>query len=198
RRRGPVSGLALGRGAGPRSLPARAPAGARLDTLEKQLAALPADENGTALAESLHDLLRPGRDLPAAVVVVTDGRDQPVHDDLASADGPGKSVSLARAAEECGEKGVPLHVYGVGATELRALRLKDVGMPSTVFVDDKPEHKDDPVTVPVVWQCQGFKRGTVVVTLRLGGQEVRREFPVREGNEIREEITFVPDKGKEG
>lgn len=154
---------------------------------ERLRAGLKADEVQTALADSIHELLaRTGDDLPAALVVLTDGRDN------------ASKLTLAEAAEICRDKGVALHVWGVGSSEGGILQLKDVIAPSTIFVDEKPEAKDDPIDVPVSWRSRGFKDGTVVLTLKLGSQIVRKEYPVREGEDIREVVTFVPEKGKEG
>jgi hypothetical protein len=141
----------------------------------------------TALADSLREVLvRSGGEPPAAVVVFTDGRDN------------ASKLTLPEAAEACRDKGVPLYIYGVGSSRGGVLQIKDVSLPNTVFVDDKPEVKDDPIEIGVRWRCRGFKEGTVVLKLTLGSQVIRREIPVKEGEELREIVTFVPDKGKEG
>ncbi|HTU22772.1 MAG TPA: VWA domain-containing protein, partial [Gemmataceae bacterium] len=140
----------------------------------------------TALADSLREVLvRSGGELPAAIVVLTDGRDN------------ASKLTLQEAAEACRDKGVPLYVYGVGSSHGGVLQIKDVSLPNTIFVDDKPDSKDDPVSVGVRWRCRGFKEGTVLLTMKLGNQVIRREIPVKEGEELREIVTFVPAKGKE-
>src|SRR5205807_3043921 len=67
--------------------------------------AFTADESRTALADAIHELLlRKEGDLPAAIVVMTDGRDN------------ASKVPLDEAAGECARLKVPLHIYGVGST----------------------------------------------------------------------------------
>lgn len=140
----------------------------------------------TALADSLREVLvRSGGELPAAIVVLTDGRDN------------ASKLTLQEAAEACRDKGVPLYIYGVGSSHGGVLQIKDVSLPNTIFVDDKPDTKDDPIQVGVRWRCRGFKQGTVLLTMKLGNQVIRREIPVKEGEELREIVTFVPAKGKE-
>jgi hypothetical protein len=154
---------------------------------ESWLRSYKADGNQTALADAIHELLeRSGGELPAAIVVCSDGRDN------------ASKLTLDEAARACRDRGVPLHVYGVGSSEAGLLEIQDVGVPSTVFVDARADVKDDEVEVPVRFRCRGYRQGTLVVTLALGSQTVRREFPVRSGEELREVVRFVPAKGKEG
>lgn len=172
-------------------------------------AALTAGEGQTALADSVHDLLaRSGTDLPAAIVVVSDGRDN------------ASKLTLDEAARECRDKGVPLHIWGVGSSEGGTLELRDVAMPSTVFVDEKPGTPDDLVEVPVRWRLRGVREGTVVLTLSLGEQSLQREYAVkpaengkllvtwkvgeemrsqtvREGEDVNDTVTFTPVKSQE-
>ncbi len=141
----------------------------------------------TALADSLREVLvRSGGELPAGIVVMTDGRDN------------ASKLSLAEAAEACRDKGVPLYIYGVGASSGGLLQIKDVSLPNTIFVDEKAETKDDPIEIGVRWRCRGFKQGTVLLKMTLGSQVIRREIPVKEGENLRTLVTFVPQKGKEG
>jgi hypothetical protein len=145
------------------------------------------DPKHTALADSLREVLvRSGHELPAGIVVLTDGRDN------------ASKLTLTEAAEACRDKGVPLYIYGVGSSNGGVLQIKDVSLPNTIFVDDKPDVKDDPIEIGVRWHCRGFKQGTILLTMRVGNQTIRRELPVKEGEELREIATFVPDKGKEG
>lgn len=144
------------------------------------------DPNHTALADSLREVLvRGGGEQPAAVVVFTDGRDN------------ASKLTLQEAAEACRDKGVPLYIYGVGSSSGGVLQIKDVSLPNTIFVDDKPDVSDDPIEIVVRWRCRGFKRGTVLLTMELGNQTVRREIAVKQGEELREIVSFVPAKGKE-
>ena len=147
----------------------------------------PREPERTALADSLREVLvRSGGEPPAAVVVFTDGLDN------------ASKLTLQEAAEACRDKGMPLYIYGVGSSRGGVLQIKDVSLPNTVFVDDKTDVKDDPIEVGVRWRCRGFKEGTVVLKLTLSSQVIRREIPVKEGEELREIVTLVPDKGKEG
>lgn len=142
--------------------------------------ALTADETRTALADALADLLlkRDG-DLPAAVVLVTDGIDN------------ASKLPIDEAARECKRLGVPLHVYGVGASDAGVLQLKDAGLPDTVFYDDT-------VSIPFRWRGQGFKNGTAVLTLSLGGKVVAvRDVPIKDGALTKDTLTFsLPKRGE--
>jgi hypothetical protein len=149
--------------------------------------ALKADGAQTALADAIHEALtRLSDEPPAAVVVISDGLDN------ASQHG------LDEVARSCRDRGVALHIWGVGSSEAGALQLVDVRLPRTVFVDDKPEVKDDAVEVPVRFRCRGFKKGTIVLTLKLGDQRVTETFPVREGENLTRTLRLEPRKGKEG
>ncbi len=156
-----------------------ADARSREDQFEEELlAAFRADETRTALADAVREiLLRSEGDLPAAIVLMTDGRDN------------ASKVPLEEVAQDCARLQVPLHIYGVGSSEVGNLQLKDVGVPETIFYDDA-------VSVPVRWRCQGFKQGSATITLTLGGKEVSRsEVLVREGEDFREVLTFTPRAG---
>ena len=151
-----------------------------MSATDQVLAAFKADESRTALADAIHDLLlgKEG-DLPAAIVVMTDGLDN------------ASKMPLNEVAQECARLQVPLHMYGVGSAEGGILQIKDIGIPDTLFYDDT-------LVVPVRWRSQGLKKGTVEATLTLGGQVVaHREMPVREGQDLREELTFTPRKGRD-
>jgi hypothetical protein len=138
---------------------------------------LKATDSRTALANALHDILqRKDRELPAAVVLVTDGLDN------------ASKYDLAEVARRCGEAGMPLHIYGVGSAEGGLLQIKEVAVADTIFYDDE-------VTVPVRWRSQGFTKGDVEITLTLQGKVVaRKDFPVRPGEESRDFLKFTPTK----
>jgi uncharacterized membrane protein len=148
--------------------------------LESLLASYDAHEPQTALADAISAVLqRREGDLPAAIVVMTDGRDN------------ASKITLDEAAAECKRLGVPLHIYGTGSADAGSLQIKDVVVADTIFFDDA-------VAVPVRWRAQGFKKGTVVVSLELDGKEVaKKEVPVKVGEDLRETLTFTPPKGKE-
>jgi hypothetical protein len=141
------------------------------------VAALAGAEPRTALADAAFDLLRRDEnDLPAAVVLVTDGREN------------ASDRSLDDLARECGRVGVPVFVYGVGSSAFGQLRIRDAAVAETLFVDDT-------VSVPVRYQVRGFKEGTVEIVMKLGGQEVaRKTVEVREGDDLREVLSFVPQQ----
>ncbi|HEV3259718.1 MAG TPA: hypothetical protein VG013_22815 [Gemmataceae bacterium] len=155
---------------------------------EDLLDAFKANESRTALADAIKELLlRKEGDLPSAVVIMTDGRDN------------ASKMPLDEVAEECARLKVPLHIYGVGSTEGGTLQLKDMAVADTLFYEDA-------VSVPVRWRCHGLKRGTVAITLTMNGQAVplvdaqgreqpAREVEVREGEDLRTVLTFVPHKG---
>ena len=144
------------------------------------LAGLDAHEPRTALADSISHLLhRKDGELPAAIVVVTDGRDN------------ASKLSLEEAASECARLKVPLHIYGVGSSEGGNLQLKDVVVADTIFFEDQ-------IAVPLRWRAQGFKKGTVQLTLTLGGKVVaEKDVPVTAGDDLREVLTFTLPKGKQ-
>ncbi|MCI0684944.1 MAG: hypothetical protein L0Y71_22845 [Gemmataceae bacterium] len=142
------------------------------------LASFKADEAKTGLADAIHEVLeRRDGDAPAAIVVVTDGQDN------------ASKFTLQEAAEECVRQQAPLHVWGVGTAEGGSLRLKELGAPDTIFVDDT-------IFVPIRWRAQGFKKGTVEIVLTLGGKQVaRKEAPVQIGEDLRDVLSFVVPKG---
>jgi hypothetical protein len=147
----------------------------------------PAFETRTALGEAVIKVLQ-GKEgeLPAAVVLITDGQDN------ASKFTVSPQEVLVEAAEEARRVGVPLYIWGIGSSEAGALQLKEVMAPDTLFADDL-------VTVPVRWRAQGFKKGTVAITLTLKGKTVGyKEVPARAGDDLREVFRFVVPKGDEG
>jgi hypothetical protein len=146
--------------------------------VDRLLASFKANESETALADAVLEILqRKDGSLPAAIVVATDGQDN------------ASKFSLQEAAKECARWQVPLHIYGVGSTEAGSLQLKNVGIPETIF-------HNDTITVPLHWRAQGFKKGTVEISLTLGGKVVaKKELPVELGEDLRDVLTFTPDKG---
>ncbi len=143
-------------------------------------AELQANETRTALADAVQEiLLQQEGDPPAAIVILTDGRDN------------ASKLTLEDLATECARRGVPLHIYGVGSSEVGNLQVKEVVVPDTIFFDDA-------VSVLVRWSCHGFKEGSAEITLTLGGKTVaRKEVEVRPGDDLRELVTFTPQKGTE-
>jgi hypothetical protein len=151
------------------------------------LAGFRADESGTALAEAIVKVLH-GKEgeLPAAIVLVTDGQDN------ASKFTFSPQEVLQEAAQECARLGVPMYIYGAGTSEGGNLQLKELLAPETLFADDL-------VAVPVRWRAQGLKRGTVEIKLTLGGKVAKTiDVPARSGEDLREVLRFVVPKGEGG
>jgi hypothetical protein len=139
---------------------------------------LKAEEPRTALVESAFDLIsRDDTDAPGAIVIVTDGRENA---------GP---KSLTDLAHECARRKIPIHVYGVGSSAYSQLRLRDAVVPETMFVDDF-------VSVTVRYGVRGITEGRVDIVLTYDGREVaaKRDIPVRQGDDLKEVLTFVPQK----
>jgi hypothetical protein len=148
---------------------------------------LKAEGSQTALADTVFAALsRQEGELPAAIVVISDGRDT------------ASTHTLEEVGRACGARGVPLHIWGVGSSEAGVLELKDVQVPRTVFIDEKEDIKDDPIEVPVRFRCRGFKKGTIVLTLQVGDETVTEEMPVTEGENLIKVLRLEPKKGKEG
>jgi hypothetical protein len=172
---------------GPSELDEQTPAGetAAERAGRQLLGSFHADDPKTALAESIVKVLQAKEgELPAAVVLITDGQDN------ASKFTFSPQEVLQEAAQECGRLGVPLYIWGVGTAEGGSLQLKEVLAPETLFADDI-------VTVPVRWRAQGFKGGKVAITLKLGGKTVGyKEVPAKAGEDLREEFRFVVPKGE--
>jgi uncharacterized membrane protein len=148
------------------------------DPTQRLLANFNAKESGTALADSLFGIFqRKDGDLPAAVVVITDGRDN------------ASKYAISEAGAEAGRLGIPVHVYGVGSADGGSLQLRDVATPQTVFVDDS-------VTLPIHWRAQGLKKGTLEISVTLGDKTVKKERSVEAGDDLRDQLTFTIPKGK--
>ena len=155
-----------------------APAKSKEDPVERMLASFKAEERETALADAVLEILqRKDGSVPAAIVVLTDGQDN------------ASRFTLQEAAKECARWQVPLYIYGIGSTEAGSLQLKNVGIPETIFYNDT-------ITVPLHWRAQGFKKGNVEISLTLGGKVVaKKELPVELGEDLRDVLTFTPEKG---
>ncbi len=148
--------------------------------LDQLLKSFKADELRTAAADAVYEALQGKEgDIPAALVLVTDGQDN------------ASKYTLAEAARECARSNVPLHIYGVGTAEGGSLQLREVGAPPTIFYDDT-------IVVPLRWRAQGFKKGDIQIALTLGGRLVaKKDIPVQIGEDLREALAFIPEKGKD-
>jgi hypothetical protein len=129
------------------------------------LKVLKADEPQTGLADQVAELLaRDPNDLPAAIVLITDGREN------------ASRTTLDALARECARLEVPIHIYGVGSASFGQLQVRSIDSPEGVFVDDA-------VAVPVHYRVVGVPRGTATITLNLGDREVAKKIvkfePVR-------------------
>src|SRR5262249_8305454 len=132
----------------------------------------------TALADQVNELLaRDPNDLPAAIVLVTDGREN------------ASRTSLSALAAECKRLNVPIHVYGVGSSAYGQLQLRGVAVPEGVFVDDA-------VAVPVRFRVSGVPRGTATITLKYGERVVATKTVTIQGGPVDrvETLVFVPTK----
>jgi hypothetical protein len=136
---------------------------------------LSAQEPRTALADAGLDILkRDANELPTAIVVMSDGRDN------------ASKAGLAEFGREAARRGVPLHVYAVGSAAAGRLALRDITVPETLFVEDT-------VSVPVRYRAAGHRAARGEVVLTLGGREVARQaFDLREGDDLVETLSFVP------
>jgi uncharacterized membrane protein len=140
----------------------------------------------TAIADAAFALLRrDDNELPAAIVIATDGREN------------GSARGLSDLARECERRGVPLHVYGVGCSAFSSLQIRDLPIQDTLFVDDN-------AVVPIRYRAKGFKEGKVEFTATLDGKEVELTDPatgkparpedVTDGDDVRRVLTFEPKK----
>lgn len=148
---------------------------------------LQATEPRTALVESAFELLnRDDTDAPAAIVVVTDGRENA---------GPRSLDDLAR---ECERRKIPIFVYGVGSSAFGQLQAAfgaaaadksasaragaDVDVPNTLFVDDI-------TAVPIRYTIKGVSEGIANIIVRYGDREVATK---------QEKFTLTPDEVRSG
>ena len=139
---------------------------------------LTATEPRTALTDTVAELIaRDANDLPAAIVIVTDGRDNM------------SRTSLDDLGRECARLKVPLYIYGVGSSAFGQVQLRDAAVPDTIFVDDL-------VAVPIRYRVKGVADGQAKIVLKYGDRVVASKIidPVREGDDLREILTFTPTK----
>ncbi len=137
-----------------------------------------ADQPRTAIVNAAFELInRDDNDLPAAVVIVTDGREN------------ASDKSFIELAEKYRERRIPLYIYGVGSSSFGQLKLRDASVPESVFLDDI-------VSIPVRYAVKAVADGKVDIVVKFGDREVaaKRGIPVREGDDIREVLTFTPTK----
>jgi uncharacterized membrane protein len=143
----------------------------------KWVEALTGGEPRTALADGVLGLLnRDENELPAAVVLITDGREN------------ASQQSLDDLARECARLEIPVHIYAVGSSSFGQVQVRETIVPETLFVDDT-------VSVPIRYRLRGFKEGTVELSLQLNDREVARKVVnLAEGDDLRETLSFVPQQ----
>ena len=136
-----------------------------------------AEDPKTLITDTISEILqRDNNELPAAIVLVTDGRDN------------GSTAQWDDVAAEAARLGVPIHVYGIGGSTAGFLQLKDAAIQDTLFVEDT-------VNVPFRWRVQGVNVGDVELTLTLGGKVVaQKRVAVKEGQDVTESLSFTPEK----
>ena len=141
------------------------------------LKALNADDPKSEITDTVAELLqRDENDLPAAIVLVTDGRDN------------GSQTAWDDLSREAARLKVPVHVYGIGGSAAGFLVLKDAAIQDTLFVEDT-------VTVPFRFRTQGLKDADVELTLTLGGKEVAsKRVTAKDGQDVTETLSFTPAK----
>ena len=137
--------------------------------------ALQGKEPRTALAESAFDWLkRDELELPAAMVLFTDGRENA---------GP---RTLTELAVECRKRDVPLFVVGLGSSNFGRLSFREVVAAETLFVDDI-------VAVPIRFRAQGHVDQQAEIVLKLNGREVaRKTVTLTDSDDLREVLLFTP------
>ncbi len=137
------------------------------------VATLTGTEPRSALADALAELARRDvADRPAAVVLLTDGRDT------------GSRLTLAAAAEECRRAELPVHVVCVGAAGGGRVEILDVSVPETLFVADT-------AAVGVRFAGRGLT-GPAELVATLNGREVARAAVELGDAARRETLTFAP------
>jgi hypothetical protein len=148
------------------------------DTPElKWLGDVSSDDTKTQLTDSIAEMLtRDQNELPAAIFVATDGRDN------------GSSTQWDDLAREAARLKIPIHIYGIGGSTAGFLVLKDAAIQDTLFIEDS-------VTVPFRFRVQGVKDAEVELTLTLAGKVVaKKRVPAKEGQDITESLQFTPQK----
>lgn len=137
-----------------------------------------ATETRSALGDAVHALLNveTETDLPAALVLLTDGLEQ------------GSLVAPEQAMQLAQQRGVPVHSIGIGSPDWAYLQIKSVTVPDALFLEDT-------VTAQLNWRAQGVKSLPLQVTLTLGDIVVARKELIGKNNEsITESIPFAVPK----
>lgn len=138
---------------------------------------LNSEDPKSQVADTIADILqRDEKDLPAAIVLMTDGRDN------------GSSAQWEDVIADAKRLGIPLHIYGIGGSAQGFLQLKDATIQDTIFVEDT-------VNVPVRYWVRGVKASFAEVTLTLGGRVVAtKRVAIKDGEDASETLSFTPSK----
>ncbi|MBL8823081.1 MAG: VWA domain-containing protein [Planctomycetia bacterium] len=137
-----------------------------------------ATETASTLGDALYQLLSAEieADLPAAIVVMTDGLEQ------GSAIAPEQSVKRAK------EFSIPIHTVGIGSTDWSHLQIKSVTVPEAMFLEDT-------VQAHITWRAQGLKALPMTMTISLNDIIVaRKDLAGRNGEQLQETIPLVVPK----
>jgi len=135
-----------------------------------------ATEARSALGRAIEDLAR-AEDTPAAMILVTDGRQT-----------PGLDPGLSQACRFAKERGVPVHFLGLGAAEPPRLEIRDLDAPEILQAGER-------ILVRLRWRASGLDpgdaSGRIEITMEMDGAEVaREELPAREGDDQRTVLAF--------
>src|SRR5207249_7726980 len=143
------------------------------------LAKFDAEQSQTSLADAINALLqRPGADLPATIVVITDGRDN------------ASKNPLDEVAQESARLQVPLHIYGVGSPDSGRLKVRDLFVSPTLFAEDN-------VTIPVRWRADGIDKGIARVTVAVAGVTKTERVAITPGQDQVTTLEFTLPKARE-
>ena len=138
---------------------------------------LKADEPRTALVEAAFDLInRDDTDAPGALLLVTDGREN------------ASSKSLTDLARECARRKIPIHVYGVGSSAYGQL-------PSAMWSFPRSCSLMIPYRFRFATAFAASARGrSISCSPTMAARSAKRDIPVKEGDDLKEVLTFVPQK----
>ncbi|MEZ6142486.1 MAG: hypothetical protein R3B84_18155 [Zavarzinella sp.] len=141
------------------------------------LSSLDAKDPNTSMLDTARQLLdRDSMELPSAIVIATDGRDN------------FSKTQWEELAREAARLQVPLHIYGVGGAGTGYLELKDAPVNDTLFFDDT-------ITVPFRYRAKGIQAGELELTVQLGDKVVAtKRVPVKDGDDISETLSFILSK----
>lgn len=137
-----------------------------------------ANEGKSTLGDALQTLLTTEveADLPAAIIVMSDGLDQ------------GSLLAPEQAVQRARQLHVPVHCIGIGSSDWAHVQIKSLLVPDAMFLEDT-------VTAQLTWRAQGLKAAPLQITLTLGEAVVaRKEIAGKNGEPLVENIPFVVPK----